>query len=129
IQTYTQAKASPSGRFGGVVILGLDPANLKLAYSKGPNIPKDNIVVSDKLRIYPNPASDVINIAYETATDKESVFELYDFSGKLILSNTIKAKTTFRTINLNIVKAGIYYYKLFTIDEILAKNKLIILNK
>jgi len=111
------------------VILGLDPVSLNLAYSKGPNIPKDNIVISDKLRIYPNPASDVINIVFETATDKESVFELYDFSGKQILSNTIKAKTTVSTINLNAVKAGIYYYKLFTTDEILAKNKLVILNK
>jgi len=111
------------------VILGLDPAILNLSYTKGPNVPKDNTIYSDKVNIYPNPASDLINIVFETETDKESVFELYDITGKIILSNKIQAKTTFYSINLNAVKAGIYYYKLIKTDELLANNKLVILTK
>jgi len=81
------------------------------------------------IKIFPNPALDLINIAFETVTYKESVFELYDITGKIILRNKIQAKTTFSTIHINAVKAGIYYYKLFTTDEILAKNKLILLKR
>jgi hypothetical protein len=111
------------------VILGLDPANLNLDYVKAPDKPNDNFINSNKVRVYPNPAINSINIVFETLIDKNAIFELYDFSGKQILNTTIKANTTFSTINLNEVKAGIYYYKIFTIYETLANNKLVILNK
>jgi hypothetical protein len=111
------------------VILGLDPTNLNLDYVKGPDKPNDNFINSNKVRVYPNPAINSINIVFETLIDKNAIFELYDFSGKQILNTTIKANTTFSTINLNEVKAGIYYYNLFTNNETLAKNKLVILNK
>lgn len=111
------------------VILGLDPSDLNLDYIKAPDSKNDIYTYSDKVKIYPNPATNLINMAFENELQNEAIFELYDFNGKLILSKTIQTKTAFNTINLNMVKAGIYYYKLFTTNEILAKNKLVILNK
>ena len=111
------------------VILGLDPSDLNLDYIKAPDSKNDIYTYSDKVKIYPNPATNQINMAFENELQNEAIFELYDFKGKLILSKTIQTKTAFNTINLNMVKAGIYYYKLFTTNEILAKNKLVILNK
>jgi hypothetical protein len=111
------------------VILGLDHADLNQDYAKSPDIPKDNTVFSDKVKVYPNPANEQINLAFENELSMEAEFELFDFSGKLLLSKTLEAKTVFNTINLIRVKAGIYYYKIYTANETLAKNKLVILNK
>ncbi len=111
------------------VILGLDPADLNQDYAKRPNIPIEKVVYTNKIRVYPNPATNQINLAFEKELSMESVFEIYDFSGKLLLSKTLEAKTVFNTINLIRVKAGIYYYKIYTANETLAKNKLVILNK
>jgi len=140
-QTYTTGVLPLSGevRWGGFigveavysarVVLGLDPANLNLDYAKGSDNPKDNAIYNDKVKVYPNPATNQISLAFENELQKEAVFELYDFNGKLILSKTIQAKTVFNTINLNAVKAGIYYYKLIMADEIIANNKLVIINR
>lgn len=111
------------------VILGLDPVNLNLDYIKGYVSTKGNSIYIDRVKIYPNPATNQINLAFENELQKEAVFELYDFNGKLILSKTIQASTVYNTINLNMFKAGIYYYKLFTTNETIAKNKVVILNK
>jgi len=111
------------------VILGLDPADLNLDYVKNTDVTHSNMVYSDKVKVYPNPANEQINLAFENELSMEAEFELYDFSGKLLLRKTIEAKTVFNTINLKRVRAGIYYYKINTANETLANNKLVILNK
>ena len=99
---------------------------LLILFSLAYNVQAQHILSGN---LVPNPATNQINVAFEKELRMDAVFELYDFSGKQILSTTIKANTTFSTINLNTVKAGIYYYKLTTINETLIKNKLVILNK
>ncbi|NVN96548.1 MAG: T9SS type A sorting domain-containing protein [Bacteroidetes bacterium] len=130
IPSYTQAKASPSGRFGGVVILGLDPANLKLAYSKGPQKQPISSVESETLRLYPNPASDIVNLIFNSETEGNTVFELYDISSRKLLMQNIPPKTIEYTISLINIKSGIYYCRISNNNNnVLLKSKLIITNK
>ena len=107
------------------VILGLDPADLNLDYVKNP-IVMNNKSYADIVKVYPNPANELLNLVFDNELSKEAIFELYDFSGKLIISKTIKPKTVLNTINLTKAIDGIYFYKLYTANEILAKSKLVI---
>jgi hypothetical protein len=69
----------------------------------------DNLV---KVNVYPNPASEAINILFETATDKEISISLLDAQGKLVMTDKIEAAVLSKNMNLQSLPAGIYYLRL-----------------
>ncbi|NVN96550.1 MAG: T9SS type A sorting domain-containing protein [Bacteroidetes bacterium] len=112
------------------VILGLDPANLKLAYSKGPQKQPISSVESEMVLLYPNPASDIVNLIFNSETEGNTVFELYDISSRKLLMQNIPPKTIEYTISLINIKSGIYYCRISNNNNnVLLKSKLIITNK
>ena len=110
------------------VILGLDPADLSLDYVKSPQSQTFSRDEIENVRLYPNPASDVVSLIFSNETKGNTVFELYDINSKKILLQNIPPKTTEFTINLNNIMSGIYYCKISN-NEVLLKNKLIIHKK
>lgn len=63
------------------------------------------------VKCYPNPASSVINFEFQTVADKNSVLQIYSFSGKKMSDvNVTSGKIT---VNLdNNYYRGIYYFQL-----------------
>jgi hypothetical protein len=72
----------------------------------------ENIDSPVKVKIYPNPASEVVNIQFNAATDKEIVLYLLDTQGKLVKTGLIEEATTEMNINIEDLPAGIYYLRL-----------------
>lgn len=73
---------------------------------------EENINVAVKVKVYPNPASDIIHILFENAVDEETAVMLLDSFGRLVKSGVIEATMTEKEINLQDVPSGIYYLRL-----------------
>ena len=66
------------------------------------------------LKIYPNPASEILNIEITpTANQQEYSFELYDILGKRVLTKTLQPNQN--TINIQHLSSGVYTYKIGTV--------------
>jgi Secretion system C-terminal sorting domain len=73
---------------------------------------EENLEVLVKIKIFPNPASDVVNIQFESPVDGEVVLTIYDSQGKLVKRDMIESTMVEKQINLQDIPAGIYYLKL-----------------
>ena len=60
--------------------------------------------------VYPNPASDVLNIVFDQKNADESKIDIYNISGILIHSHTIQGNTGLNTLKLNVdnYASGLY---------------------
>ena len=67
------------------------------------------------LHIFPNPANNTLNIAFNNDDVKKANAELINSFGQTLLSVKI-LQTGITTIDINRIQAGIYYLKV-TIDE------------
>ncbi len=63
------------------------------------------IIVNNKVSVYPNPGTDYININSDV---EYSNFSLFDLNSKIVISDNTGAKT----INTSSLKQGIYIYKI-----------------
>jgi len=73
--------------------------------------------------LYPNPASDIINIefsqVYQIAT-----FQLMDIGGKKVIENQLNAN--FQSINISSIPAGSYVYRIFNKDGLDERGKVVV---
>jgi hypothetical protein len=74
----------------------------------------------DDFKIYPNPASDFLNI--ELPDNENYNFEIYDVNGQLILSDTKASKR----INLPELSQGIYMLKVWNSKQVFKSQRFII---
>jgi hypothetical protein len=73
---------------------------------------EENLEDPVKVNIFPNPASDQVNIRFESATDKEILLYLLDSQGRMVMTDKIEAASIDKTIILQDLPAGIYYLRL-----------------
>ena len=73
---------------------------------------EENILNPVKVSIYPNPASEVINIQFDTPTDGEISLFLINNQGSLVKTGQIETATTNKEINMQDLPSGIYYLRL-----------------
>lgn len=111
------------------VILGLEPANLSLDYTKGPPTQLTSSFESDNVFLYPNPSLGSIYLEFDSEIQRYTTFEIYDINSRLIYSTVVPIKTLKFNINLNSVKSGIYYCRVINDIRVLLSRKLIINNK
>ena len=64
--------------------------------------------ITDKLDIYPNPTTGIINLSYVNE-HSSSKFEVMDLSGKVILFGKVNSKLE---LDVSRLKKGIYYLKI-----------------
>ena len=87
-----------------------------------------SVSINDKskstINVYPNPASDNVNIVTNTL-DLNSQINIYDISGKLIFSQ--KIKDNFSVINLPVdtYKSGVYTISLLENKSIYHKKLIV----
>lgn len=73
---------------------------------------EENLENAVKVTIFPNPASDNINISFEEPLDNEVKVYLLNSQGKLVKTDVIENATTETEMNLQDIPAGVYYLKL-----------------
>lgn len=67
-----------------------------------------------KIDIYPNPAQNVLNIELENILTKDAKLLLYDFNGKQVLVEKIKAGTQIHQLKLESYSSGSYIIEIQT---------------
>lgn len=80
------------------------------------------------VQAYPNPASDVVNIAVKTNDDKNLKLRLYDMSGRLVASPVEIKGTPEKSdsvIQISNLKTGIYMYTLTENNKVIYSSKII----
>jgi len=85
------------------------------------NITSNNELNHQELNIYPNPASDQINV---TSNFNITEIEIYNTIGKLIMNNSIQKRDF--TINVNDLIPGVYFLKLKNENGITETKKIMI---
>jgi len=112
----TGGNLSISWTLGETIIPTFQSGNLILTHGFQQQIlitaVEENLETLVKVTIYPNPASDIVNISFEEALDSEVSFNLINSQGKVVKSNTIEAATIEKQIDLQDIPKGIYYLKL-----------------
>ena len=85
------------------------------------NITSNNEFNQQELNIYPNPASDQINV---TSNFKITEIKIYNTIGKLIMDNSIQKRDF--TINVNDLIPGVYFLELANENGITETKKIMI---
>jgi D-alanyl-D-alanine carboxypeptidase len=87
---------------------------------------------SNLIKIYPNPASNMVFISFTNSVTSKTKLDLYDINGKFIknLYEGILNKNAQRKIELQTkgLSAGVYIVTLQTENKIIGQNKLLVTN-
>ena len=75
-------------------------------------IVEENIDTPVKVTVFPNPASDYLNISFDEPLDTEVNLMLIDAQGKLFKNQVIEAATSEIQLNFQDLPSGIYLLKL-----------------
>jgi hypothetical protein len=73
---------------------------------------EENIDVPVEVKIYPNPASDLITIAFETEVQSVIGITMLDSHGRLVKTDKIEPSMAEKQMNLQDLPSGIYYLRL-----------------
>jgi len=73
---------------------------------------EENLETMVTVTVFPNPASDNVNIRFDEAIDDEVKLIIVNSNGKPVKSVIIEATTIEKQINLQDIPAGIYYLRL-----------------
>jgi hypothetical protein len=73
---------------------------------------EENLVNPVKITVFPNPASEVINVEFQNPTDGEVSLFLLSNQGSLVKTINIPSGTLIKEINLQDLPSGIYYIRM-----------------
>ena len=68
-----------------------------------------------RLKVYPNPSHDLVNISYTNYLLKEAFFNLYDLTGRIVKTKKYAPQnegTQKFKLNISHLKPGTYFYSL-----------------
>ena len=80
-----------------------------LSFVKQDNFTDIAVGDGDKIRLYPNPVKDELELNVQIPT-KGLTYRMYDLSGKLLQSKAVRSATT--KINVKTFPSGVYIFKL-----------------
>ena len=73
---------------------------------------EENIDVLVDIKVFPNPASDIITIQFESPVSGEIGLTILDSRGRLTKKDVIEINMSEKKVNLQDLAAGIYYLRL-----------------
>ena len=79
------------------------------------------------VKVYPNPAKQLINLAFNAKTAGIVNFELFDALGAKIMETTLSNGDTYAQYSTANISNGIYYWRLRDAERIIKTGKLVIL--
>jgi len=84
------------------------------------SVPQVNKVIFG-LDVFPNPASDLINVAYSSNEDKSRI-ELFDIQGRKLDYQSLTEKMGTTVFNLGAYPAGIYFIKYLAGEDVIVRK-------
>ncbi len=78
-----------------------------------PNEPK---LVVGSYRVYPNPATEQLQISYSKASNADEVFSLFDITGRKVAEMLLSGQSRTATLDISPFPSGIYSYRIITQD-------------
>ncbi|MEL7249507.1 MAG: T9SS type A sorting domain-containing protein [Bacteroidota bacterium] len=82
-------------------------------------------LVEGNIQVFPNPATDQLNIRIDANLEQALSFELYNAAGQMVLNRLIPNSTVTHVINTSDFAAGLYWLKIRTGDGMLTKKVLL----
>jgi hypothetical protein len=110
------------------VMLNIDPLDIGVDYAKPPQN-KPQITKENPVKVFPNPASSQLTIAFSDIISKDAVIEIYGNMGNLIMSETLHAGNYTKAIDISKLNAGLYFFSISINGTKVSSGKLTILNK
>ena len=89
--------------------------------------PLTHVTMPDQLLLYPNPATDMVNLQYTNSATGKSVINIHDASGKLVKSISFyKGEGVYRhNLEISRLNRGLYYIEVRTGNTIGMQTKLV----
>jgi hypothetical protein len=84
-----------------VLVLNASPVNT--------GIGNESNIINTRMSVYPNPASDVLNININNASFKNSNISIYNISGNEVMNTTMIGAST--QLNIESLSNGVYFVK------------------
>ena len=72
--------------------------------------------------VYPNPADNYLNIKLENASEATSTINIYDLSGKQVLSQNLPVKQKTIQVNTELLKNGLYFLTIVNSNTVMTKK-------
>jgi hypothetical protein len=82
-----------------------------------------NEAVANLISVYPNPSNGVLNVSLTASLARNSVIEIYDALGKLVVKQILANELN--SINISNLENGIYIFKVINTNNILKTGKLV----
>jgi hypothetical protein len=73
---------------------------------------EENLEVPVHLKLFPNPAGDILNIRFETIVEDEIELTIIDYKGVLVKRDVIESAVTEKQVDLQDIPPGIYFLRL-----------------
>ena len=108
------------------LMLNIDEDAIVADYAKTLKTEPNN-ANSNTAKLYPNPAQNEIMIEFDNALKANAVLEIYGFTGNLLQTSILKQCYQYISVSVKDLKAGIYFYKITSNNEVVCKNKLLII--
>jgi len=71
-----------------------------------------NLDIQVEIMIYPNPASDMLNVQFGSPSEEAMTLYLIDNRGRVVKTIAVEASSTEKQINMQDMASGLYYLKL-----------------
>jgi len=97
-------------------------------YTPGTTGVNENLIDENKINIYPNPASDFIALQFYDLIKVNINIELFDLSGKLVVSTTLYQGSTIAWLDTRTVYNGTYLLKIKNGQQIITKKVIVAKN-
>ncbi len=94
----------------------------KLDLSSNP-LSTETSVIAEDISVYPNPASDHVNIVLSDSAENVSV-ELYDTMGRIVIDKVTSEENRIK-INISGIASGVYYLKIYVAKRNVVKKLII----
>ena len=107
------------------LMLNIDEEKIEVDYAKVPKAEAKS-AIANNARLYPNPASAEVMIEFDSKLNGNAVLEIYGYAGNLLQSIQLTSGYQFISVSVKDLKAGIYYYRIISNNDIIAKDKLLI---
>ncbi len=110
------------------VMLNIDPMDIGVDYTKPPQN-KPQIAKENPVRVFPNPATNQINIQFTDIINNDAVIEIYGSMGNQVLSECMLAGNYIKFVDVSKLNAGLYYYSILLNGNKVSSGKLTIIKK
>lgn len=109
-------------------MLNINPDDAGLDFAK-PAIGKVQVEKENPVKVFPNPAKNMLNIQFEETISTDARIQIYNNMGSLVLCAEINKGNAAKTIDVSQLRSGLYFYSITLSGEKISSGKLTILNK